>query len=116
MQDGNQHTSDGRTTPLSGVRVVDMADGKGEMCGRYLADLGADVVLVEPPEGMRARRAQPQQDGTSLRFLTQSAGKRSVVADLATDGGRERLLGLLAAADIWIEATKPGSLAAAGIT
>lgn len=43
--------------PLDGVRVLDLTDGTGAMCGRLLADLGADVVLVEPPDGAAARTA-----------------------------------------------------------
>src|SRR3954447_8704533 len=69
---------------LSGVRVVDCADGKGETCGRFLADLGADVIRVEPPGGARPR---------SLR----NANKRGVTVD------GDRLLALLDTADIWIE-------------
>ena len=46
-----------RPTPLDGVRVIDMADGRGEMCGRFLADLGADVIRVEPPGGAASRDA-----------------------------------------------------------
>ena len=45
--------------PLSGIRVVDLADEKGELCGRLLAELGADVVRVEPPEGAASRRLPP---------------------------------------------------------
>jgi crotonobetainyl-CoA:carnitine CoA-transferase CaiB-like acyl-CoA transferase len=69
---------------LSGVRVVDGADGKGETCARFLADLGADVIRVAPDGGART---------SSLR----NANKRGVRVD------RDRLLALLDTADIWIE-------------
>jgi crotonobetainyl-CoA:carnitine CoA-transferase CaiB-like acyl-CoA transferase len=104
-----------RPTPLDGVRVVEMADGAGEVCGRILADLGADVIQVEPPGGAASRRSAPQHEGVSLRHAVQNAGKRSVVVDSSSEDGRERLLGLLDRADVWIESGRPGSLAALGL-
>jgi crotonobetainyl-CoA:carnitine CoA-transferase CaiB-like acyl-CoA transferase len=91
---------------LAGVRVVDMADEKGELCGRFLADLGADVIRVEPRGGARSRRLP-------LSFAVRNANKRGVTIDLEAD--RERLLALLETADVWIEATPPGTLAALGL-
>jgi crotonobetainyl-CoA:carnitine CoA-transferase CaiB-like acyl-CoA transferase len=104
-----------RPTPLADVRVVDMAEDRGEMCGRYLADLGADVVRVEPPGGSPSRAQAPLHRGVSLPFIMNNAGKRSVVIDLEAPEGRDRLLRLLDGADIWIETCRPGALAAAGI-
>ncbi|MGE0383477.1 MAG: CaiB/BaiF CoA transferase family protein [Gammaproteobacteria bacterium] len=101
--------------PLAGVRVLELSDGKCEMCGRYLADLGADVVLLEPPGGAPSRRNQPLHHGASLHFAAHNANKRSVVADLATPEGRERFLRLADAADILIETTRPGTLEGLGI-
>jgi crotonobetainyl-CoA:carnitine CoA-transferase CaiB-like acyl-CoA transferase len=96
-----------RPTPLDGVRVMDMADGRGEMCGRLLSDLGADVVRVEPPGGAASRTQAPLHDGVSLHFATHNAGKRGVVIDQTSADGRERLLSLLDDADIWIETRAP---------
>ena len=90
---------------LAGVRVVDMADEKGETCGRFLADLGADVIRVEPPGGARSRRLPPFHGATSLSFAVRNANKRGVTLDLAAPAERERLLALLESADIWIETT-----------
>jgi len=104
----------GHSMPLSGVRVVELAD-KVEMCGRLLADLGADVVLVEPPEGSPSRRRPPLVDGESLYFATHNANKRSVRADLGTQAGRAVLRELLSAADIFIETTRPGTLDGLGL-
>jgi crotonobetainyl-CoA:carnitine CoA-transferase CaiB-like acyl-CoA transferase len=101
--------------PLAGVRVVEVSDGRGELAGRYMADLGADVLLVEPQHGAPARHRPPMVGDASLHFAVHHAGKRSVVADLGTDAGRARLLELLASADIWIESTRPGTLAALGL-
>jgi crotonobetainyl-CoA:carnitine CoA-transferase CaiB-like acyl-CoA transferase len=101
---GDGSFSDSRPTPLAGVRVVETADGAGEICGRFLADLGADVVRVEPPGGSASRVEQPLHDGVSIPFAIHNAGKRSVVVDSASRVGSARLLQLLESADIWIEA------------
>lgn len=101
--------------PLAGLRVVELSDGKAEMCGRLLADLGADVVLVEPPAGARSRRMAPMVEGASLYFSTHNANKRGVAIDLAEPAGRERFRALLSSADIFIETTTPGTLDALGL-
>jgi len=103
--------------PLSGMRVVDLADEKGELCGRVLADLGAEVIRVEPPGGALSRRLDPMApDGeTSLYFAYRNAGKRSVVIDLESAAGRDRLHGLLAEADVMVEAMQPGEMARLGL-
>ena len=69
--------------PLAGMRVLDLADEKGELCGRLLADLGADVIRVEPPEGAVSRGLAPFTPGgeASLYFAVRNAGKRGAVAD-----------------------------------
>jgi crotonobetainyl-CoA:carnitine CoA-transferase CaiB-like acyl-CoA transferase len=97
---------------LAGVRVIDMADEKGEMCGRFLADLGADVVRVEPSVGARSRHLPPFDGATSLSFAVRNANKRGITLDLGAPADRERLLSLLESADVWIETTRPGTLAA----
>ena len=103
-------STDSEQLPLAGLRVLDLCDGKGETCGRYLADLGADVVLVEPPGGVVTRTRQPVIADTSLYFATHNANKRSVELDLADADDRERFLELLAVADILIESGKPGAM------
>src|SRR5919202_1948703 len=101
--------------PLAGVRVVEVSDGRGELAGRYMADLGATVRLVEPPDGAPSRRRPPLVGNVSMHFAVHHAGERSVVADLTSEGGRARLMELLASADIWIESTRPGAFAALGL-
>ena len=64
-----------------------MAEGNGEMCGRFLADLGADVIRVEPPGGAPSRALAPLHAGVSLRFATHNMGKRGVVIDHTTSDG-----------------------------
>jgi len=103
--------------PLEGMRVVDLADEKGELCGRLLADLGADVIRVEPRAGALSRRLPPfAPDGrTSLYFALRNAGKRGLALDLARAEDRERLEALAAQADLLIESDAPGALAARGL-
>jgi len=106
----------GPSGPLAGVRVLDLTDGLGELGPRYLADLGADVIRVEPPGGGRSRSLEPCADGVSLRYLTHNAGKRAVEADLADAAGRRQFLRLAGTADIVFEPGPAGWLAAAGLT
>lgn len=105
--------------PLEGIRVVDCCDGKGDLCGRVLADLGADVVKVEPPGGASTRHDPPFTDsdtsGASLSFLVRNANKRGVVIDLASARGRDELRALASGADLLIESFSPGHLASLGI-
>jgi crotonobetainyl-CoA:carnitine CoA-transferase CaiB-like acyl-CoA transferase len=101
--------------PLSGIRVVDLADERGELCGRLLSDFGADVIRVEPPEGARSRRIPPFHGDASLYFAYRNFNKRGVTLDLARERDRDQLHALLAGADVLIESDSPGALAARGI-
>jgi len=103
--------------PLAGMRVVDLADEKGELCGRLLADLGADVVRLEPPGGAASRKLPPFAPGgeVSLYFAVRNAGKRGAVVDLESEAGRARLDALLAGADVLVESTRPGTLERLGL-
>jgi crotonobetainyl-CoA:carnitine CoA-transferase CaiB-like acyl-CoA transferase len=89
--------------PLTGFRVIDHSDECGEMCGRLLADLGAEVIRVEPPGGAASRSFPPFHNGTSLYFAIRNLGKKSVTLDLNSADGRTRLDALLDSADVWIE-------------
>ena len=89
--------------PLAGIRVIDHADECGEMCGRLLADLGAEVIRVEPPGGAASRRLPPFHGETSLYFAVRNLGKKSVTLDMGSAEGRRRLDHLLGSADVWIE-------------
>src|SRR5262245_14891585 len=107
--------SDPSQRPLEGIRVLDLADEKGELAGRLLADFGADVVRVEPPGGARSRRLPPFHGGTSLYFAHRNSNKRGVVLDLEVERDRARLQGLCARADVLIESFAPGALAKLGL-
>ena len=81
-----------------------------------LADLGADVIKVEPPQGDYGRQMTwPIINGVSLLFLHVSRGKRSIVLDLRTDVGRETFLELVRDADAVVEAMRPGGLERRGL-
>jgi crotonobetainyl-CoA:carnitine CoA-transferase CaiB-like acyl-CoA transferase len=86
--------------PLAGIRVIDQACG---LCGRLLADLGAEVICVEPPGGAASRHAAPFHNDTSLYFTVRNLGKKSVTLDMDSADGRRRLETLLDNADVWIE-------------
>ncbi|MFM8973759.1 MAG: CaiB/BaiF CoA transferase family protein [Actinomycetota bacterium] len=102
--------------PLSGLRVVEVSMlGPGNLT-THLADLGADVIKVEPPQGDYGRRMTwPIVEGVSLLFLHVSRGKRSIVLDLRTDAGKEAVLELVRDADAVVEAMRPGGLDRRGL-
>jgi crotonobetainyl-CoA:carnitine CoA-transferase CaiB-like acyl-CoA transferase len=102
--------------PLAGLRVVEVSMlGPGNLT-THLADLGADVIKVEPPQGDYGRRMTwPIVEGVSLLFLHISRGKRSIVLDLRTDAGREAFLELVRDADAVVEAMRPGGLERRGL-
>lgn len=105
---------------LSPYRVLDLSNERGQLCGQILGDLGADVILVEPPGGSSARRIGPFVDNTphperSLYFWGFNRNKRSVVVDLESEPGRVRLRNLIISADILIESFTPGYLDALGL-
>lgn len=72
--------------PLSGLRVLDLSDHAGALCARVLADLGAEVVRVEPVAGTDVRKVPPVRDGTSLAHRYVNDGKRIVEIDLRREG------------------------------
>jgi crotonobetainyl-CoA:carnitine CoA-transferase CaiB-like acyl-CoA transferase len=100
---------------LGGYRVLDCTDERGLLAGRMLADLGADVVAVEPPEGSTARHAPPRHDGGSMQWDTYGANKRGIVCDLRTAAGRDELLALAGVADFLFESAGPGRFDALGL-
>ena len=103
------------TRPLAGISVVDATDEKGELCARLLADLGADVVRLEPPAGAAARRLPPfsPASAASLSFALRNAGKRGATLDLASPTGRALLARLLARVDVFVESFAPADPALA---
>lgn len=101
--------------PLIGVRVLDLTDDSGYLCGRALADLGADVVKVEPPSGDPGRRVPPFADDRpemerSLTWLAGNANKRGITCNLQTASGRDLFRRLAAHTDVVLESFTPGYL------
>lgn len=98
---------------LKGVRVLDLSDESCVYGAKVLADLGADVVRVEPAGGDPMRKMAPldPQTGESLFHRFMNTNKRSVVIDLAQKSGRAQFSRLVASADIVFESTAPGYLA-----
>ncbi len=96
-------------TPLGSVRIIECSMlGPGAIT-TTLADLGADVIKVEPPSGDYIRQMTwPIVEGTSLMHLHISRGKRSITLDLRTEEGREVFLEPVRGADAVIEAMRPG--------
>ena len=110
----------GAAGALAGVRVIELASERAAFAGKLLADLGADVIVVEPPEGHATRRYGPFLDDQpgpdrSLWWWYYNTSKRSVVLDLETPAGAGAFRSLAASADIVLEGADPGSLAALGI-
>jgi crotonobetainyl-CoA:carnitine CoA-transferase CaiB-like acyl-CoA transferase len=103
--------------PLSGLRVVELCDTPaGEHTGKLLADLGAEVLKVEPPAGATSRRHGPYVEGTdvSLAFWAYNTSKRSVVLD-DSPAGRAARDRLIARADVLLVTTPPDELAGTGL-
>jgi benzylsuccinate CoA-transferase BbsE subunit len=102
------------TGNLSGYRVLDLSTEPGFLAGRLLADLGADVIKIEPPEGDAARRRGPflgqQPDPErSLLWLSLNVGKRGITLGLDRPEGRDLFLRLCHGADVVLESEGPGS-------
>jgi crotonobetainyl-CoA:carnitine CoA-transferase CaiB-like acyl-CoA transferase len=102
--------------PLAGIRVLDLSRVvSGPLCGRLLADLGADVIKIEPPEGDTTRGVPPFVAGVSAYYAQMNAGKRNVSIDLKASGGPALVAQLAATADVFIENFRPGVLARFGL-
>jgi crotonobetainyl-CoA:carnitine CoA-transferase CaiB-like acyl-CoA transferase len=102
------------------TRVVDLSDERGIFCGFVLAELGADVVSVEPPGGSRSRLQGPFAGGApgterSLFWWAYARGRRSVVLDPESEADRDALLRLVDAADVLVESRTPGEMERLGL-
>jgi crotonobetainyl-CoA:carnitine CoA-transferase CaiB-like acyl-CoA transferase len=102
--------------PLSGLRAVEFGvAAAGPVCGRILANLGVDVIKVEPPGGEIGRRVPPAIGTTSAVFHLNSSDKRSLCVNVATREGAAIARRVLEAADIVVENLAPGRLASWGL-
>ena len=109
-----------QTGPFVGLRVLELADEKGQFCGKLMADLGADVIKIEPPGGEKARSMGPFLDDIphrdrSLYFWHYNTSKRGITLDLEAADGRELFRRLASTADVVLETYSPGYLPSLGL-
>jgi crotonobetainyl-CoA:carnitine CoA-transferase CaiB-like acyl-CoA transferase len=102
--------------PLAGVRVVEFCQvAAGPFCGMLLADFGAEVIKVEPPEGDGMRQWPPLTEGFSENFAAVNRGKRSVALDLKDAAARDAARALVLESDVLIENSRPGVMQRLGL-
>jgi len=105
---------------LKGFRMLDLTDEKGAMCGKIFADLGAEVIKVEPPGGCSTRRIPPFLEDEvgpdrGLYFIAYQAGKKSVTANLDSGDGRAMVAELAKKCDFLVESFQLGYLDSIGL-
>lgn len=108
-------TQKAAAAPLAGYRVLELPGAEIALCGKMYADLGAEVIKVEPPDGDPGRRVPPLFKGktgaeVSVYWRAYNRGKRSIALDLGQEAGRAVLMRLAAKADFMIEGFVPGTL------
>ncbi len=98
--------------PLTGIRVVEVGNYMAApFCGMQLADLGAEVIKVEHPDGGdHVRQSAPLIDGEGSAFMRLNRNKRSIALDLKTDQGKEVFRKLVGTADVVVENLRPGTM------
>lgn len=101
---------------LDGIRVLDFtAVMSGPYCTRLLADLGAEVIKVEPPEGDHIRLRPPLRDGRSAYFAQLNAGKNSMALNLKKPEARALICDLVPQCDVVVENYRPGVMKRLGL-
>ena len=110
----------GAPGPLAGLRVLEVADEKGQYCGKLMADLGADVIKIEPPGGQRTRSVGPFLNDVphrerSLSFWHYNTSKRGITLSLDNADGQRLFRRLATTADVVLESYAPGYMEARGL-
>ena len=105
---------------LTGYRILDLTDSKGAYCAKLLADMGADVIKIEPPQGDIGRRIPPFLHGDphpekSFYFLYRNANKRGITLNLESDEGKDIFKKLAKSADVLVENFGPGYMENLGL-
>jgi crotonobetainyl-CoA:carnitine CoA-transferase CaiB-like acyl-CoA transferase len=101
---------------LNGLRVIDLTRVvAGPCCTRTLADLGAEVIKIEPPDGDLLRRGVPKVGGVAVGYAQQNAGKQHLCMDLTKPEAQALVLELTAGADVLVENYRPGVAARLGL-
>lgn len=104
------------TSPLEGIRVLDFSIMlAGPYCARLLADVGAEVIKIEPPEGDEMRQRAPVRDGESAYFGQLNAGKKSIVLDLKAPEAIRLVHRMIEKTDILVENFRPGVMERLGL-
>jgi crotonobetainyl-CoA:carnitine CoA-transferase CaiB-like acyl-CoA transferase len=103
--------------PLTGIRVVEVGNYMAApFCGLQLADLGAEVIKVEHPDGGdQVRQSAPLIDGEGSAFMRLNRNKKSIALDLKVDQGKEIFRKLVATADVVVENLRPGTMRDLGL-
>jgi len=115
-----QRATGGGDSVFDDIRVLELTGVIGQQCGKLFADMGADVIRVEPPEGAEARQVGPYladlaDPNRSLSFWHHNTSKRSITLDLQSPSGADIFRRLVAGADVLVEDGPPGALAALGL-
>ena len=110
----------GSPGPLDGLRVLELADEKGQFCGKLMADLGADVIKIEPPGGQQTRLVGPflydlPHPERSLSFWHYNTSKRGITLNPASAHGKRLFQRIVPSADIILETYPPGYLPSLGL-
>ena len=109
------HSPNPRPGPLQGIRVLDFtAMLAGPHCARLMADLGAEVIKIEGPEGDLIRGRPPLREGHSTYFGALNCGKKSVAIDLKSDAAKQIVYELAKVSDVVVENFRPGVMARLG--
>ncbi|MPY91604.1 MAG: CoA transferase [Acidimicrobiia bacterium] len=105
-----------RPRPLEGLRIADFSRVvAGPACTRWLADLGAEVIKLEPPEGDLTRKIKPRRAGISIYFSQVNCGKSCICVDLGQAEGRRIARELALSSDVVVENFRPGVMARLGL-
>ncbi|MGB3128281.1 MAG: CoA transferase, partial [Dehalococcoidia bacterium] len=105
---------------LSGYRIIDLTNDKGHYCGKVLADLGADVIKIEPPGGDPSRNIGPfyrdiPDPEKSLYWWAYNTSKRGITLNLESDQGKHIFQRLVKTADVVVESSPPGYMDGLGL-
>lgn len=110
------HASSGQELPLSGIVVIEFCQiAAGPFCGMVLADMGADVVKIEPPGGDAMRQWPPLSSGYSENFASLNRNKRSIALNLKDPKDKNIAMRLAEAADVVLENNRPGVMERLGL-
>ena len=114
---GTTPSSDSETPgPLEGVRVLDLTSMiSGPVATMMLADQGAEVIKVEPPEGELVRHMGRNPGGLTSVFLSANRSKRSIALDLKNPAGVDVLKRLISTADVFVQNFRPGAIDRMGL-